>query len=88
MRYALIIIAMLLVGCGDAPVMVSMHTETPDELTDRCGSDVGCAYWRDTLEGYISCDIYMRAYTLYPTDAVYMQTLGHELRHCLYGDWH
>ena len=104
MKSLYLIIPLLLLGCSDGPVTVSLNIVSQAEViavAHAHGGDperedyAGYAVWNGEI-----CDIYVVSREECceivnnicddegVRDYVWNQVLGHELRHCFYGDYH
>jgi hypothetical protein len=95
MKHFMVVVCLgLLYGCGpDTPATVLVeHKLVPkDYIEDTCGpNSVGCAFWINNHSGqqYRECTIYTMHEGEYVNDLDYHRVLGHELKHCMVGNFH
>ena len=74
-------------GCGSGTVTVMYNEVSNDELQSICpsGDCGGFAEWNFNNS---TCTIWMTSKESYGYESIYHEVLGHEMRHCLEGDWH
>lgn len=86
----LIVLCLLLAGCGNGDKLVEIHHVEQAVIDSMCDESYRCdgyAKWHDD-EPYDTCDIYVRAPAQYRSEYDYHAILGHELRHCFSGEFH
>lgn len=94
--FSCLLIFFLLCGCKDNKTVVPnvvVHEVTQPEIQSMAEAAFGHKF-SYVVRGFTmawddgSCDVYMMAMADYQNELVYEQVLGHEMRHCLEGDFH
>lgn len=84
MKLLAALIVSLLIGCGNG-VFVTVHEISATEMQNRFGDVWGEAVWNGLWN---ECDIYLMPVDEYQSEQHYLETRGHEDRHCFEGHWH